>query len=66
MPRVAQHDEAVPGAPMPDDVRVLPMREGADTEVRLVFQLHERYILSQLRTGLVGDRSAACAGTHPL
>ena len=52
-PRVAQHDEAVPGAPMPDDVRVLPMREGADTGVRPVFQLHERYILSQLRTGLV-------------
>ncbi len=50
-PRTVQHDEAVPGH-VPQD-RVLPMGEQETTGARPVFQIHGRYILSQLRTGLV-------------
>lgn len=36
-----------------DEQQVLPMREGDDASARPVFQLHGRYILSQLRSGVV-------------
>ncbi len=50
-PRTVQHDEAVPGK-VPQD-RLMPMGDQESTGARPVFQIHGRYILSQLRTGLV-------------
>ncbi len=54
---VRQHDDVgtitSPGANGTPAQQVLPMRETADHGARPVFQLHGRYILAQLRTGIV-------------
>jgi len=50
---VRMDEKAFPDAEAAPDAEVRPMGEGGEAGTRPVFQLHERYILSQLRTGFV-------------